>query len=129
MLATSGQFKLLNSNVCSAASALSDAGLILLATSIHTIKPDWLPIGAEPMADKQRGSGLTCSVLFTADDPGGYPLFLTKHWFPPTNAGVLRTHLRWLILDLFIAQAQNPELPAVNEANLEREDIKATALQ
>ena len=65
----------------------------------------------------------------TADDPGSYPLFLTKLWFPPTNAGVLRTHLRWLILDLFIAQAQNPELPAVHEAILERDDIKAVALR
>ena len=45
-----------------------------------------------------------------------YPLFLSEHWFEPSNASALRGKLRALILELFLDQAADKNTAAVAEA-------------
>lgn len=67
--------------------------------------------------------------MWRAEDPGGYPLLLSRIWFSKENAGNLRRFLRYSILRLFIDQAPDKEAAAVVQAVMEAEAMKNVAFK
>lgn len=68
---------------------------------------------------------MTEVLIVCIDNPDGFPLMLTKHWFSNTTAGLLRKRLRQLILELFIDQAKDKECHAVVLAATEVQDLQS----
>ena len=61
-------------------------------------------------------------------DYAQFPLFLTKGWFPPSNASALRGHLRWLILQMFQEQSQASQSASVAQS-LEQAEVDLALYQ